>query len=299
MSGKATDFLCLTGNRLPESVKGENGMKVTLLGTSAAEGCPGLFCHCESCVRARNLGGKNIRTRSSALIDTALKIDFPPDILHQMVQYNISLCCMKALLFTHGHDDHFSPAELQYRGKYFVSSPETEPLPIYGPRDVIERVEETLNPELVAFSLHTLEEEKTESIAGYEVTPFLANHDPSRPCFNYIIRDREGVTLLYASDTGWYGDSAWKILEKYQLDGIVVECAKREEGGYPGHLSIPEVIRMQERLHYAGCLRPDSVTVTTHFSHLMNLTHHELETILLPHGIQTGYDGLSFEIGKA
>src|SRR5579883_2993882 len=110
-------------------------MKVTLLGTSSAEGWPGLFCHCPACEKARRFGGKNIRTRSSALIDDVLKIDFPPDTLHHVIQFNLDLRCLRALLFTHAHDDHFSAPELQYMGPYFVPAPIEERLPIYGPSD--------------------------------------------------------------------------------------------------------------------------------------------------------------------
>ncbi|HEV2472042.1 MAG TPA: hypothetical protein VGS41_05210, partial [Chthonomonadales bacterium] len=83
-------------------------MKITLLGTSAAEGWPGLFCRCRACGEARRLGGKNIRTRASALIDGILKIDFPPDTLYHVIRYNLDLQCLAALVFTHAHDDHFS-----------------------------------------------------------------------------------------------------------------------------------------------------------------------------------------------
>src|SRR5436305_7709524 len=129
-------------------------MKVTLLGTASAEGMPGLFCRCETCAKVRAVGGKNIRTRSSALIDNVLKIDFPPDTLSQVVRNGIDLSTVNAVLFTHGHDDHFSPAELQYRGRYFVTEPPACPLVVFGPQDVISQLQAQLDPDLMAFSLH-------------------------------------------------------------------------------------------------------------------------------------------------
>ena len=54
-------------------------MRIKYLGTAAAEGVPGIFCDCENCKRARKLGGKNIRTRSQAILDDTLLIDFPAD----------------------------------------------------------------------------------------------------------------------------------------------------------------------------------------------------------------------------
>lgn len=66
-------------------------MKIKILGTCAAEGWPALFCNCSSCQKARQLGGKNIRTRSSLQIDDLLKIDLPPDTLVHSYKYNMKL----------------------------------------------------------------------------------------------------------------------------------------------------------------------------------------------------------------
>ena len=52
-------------------------MKLTYLGTAAAEAVPAIFCNCEICKEARKLGGKNVRTRSQALINDDLLLDFP------------------------------------------------------------------------------------------------------------------------------------------------------------------------------------------------------------------------------
>jgi phosphoribosyl 1,2-cyclic phosphodiesterase len=43
-------------------------MKIQFLGTTAFEGIPSLFCQCTTCKKARSLGGKNIRSRTSVLI---------------------------------------------------------------------------------------------------------------------------------------------------------------------------------------------------------------------------------------
>lgn len=272
-------------------------MKMTLLGTSSAEGWPGLFCRCEACGKARQLGGKNIRTRAAALIDDVLKIDFPPDTLYHVIRYNLDLRCLRALLFTHAHDDHFSAPELQYRSEHFVPAPIKEALPIYGPTDVIHCLEHRLDIGHVPVELHPLAPWETVTIADYRVTPIIAQHDPSQMCFNYIIQDPDGATLLYATDTGWYHEPTWEFLEAFALDAIVVECAKGPvEGGYMAHMCIPEVIRMRNRLIARGAFHPESPMITTHFSHLGGLMHDELNAVLNPHGIEAGYDGMTFHV---
>ena len=272
-------------------------MKVALLGTSGAEGWPGLFCRCEACGKARELRGKNLRTRSSALIDGVLKIDFPPDILTQVIQNNLDLRCMKALLFTHAHDDHFSGAELQYRGEHFVPTPIEEYLPVFGPQEVIKELSCRYEPGSLPLTWKSLRLWQTVLIEGYQITPLEAQHDHSQECFNYIIQDSEGATLLYASDTGWYEEETWEFLADFTLDGIVVECAKGPvEGGYRGHLCIPEVLQMRQKLIAMGCFLPKNPMVTTHFSHLGGLMHDELEALLNPHNVQVGYDGMVFSV---
>jgi phosphoribosyl 1,2-cyclic phosphate phosphodiesterase len=275
-------------------------MKVMLLGTSAAEGWPGLFCDCEACAKARALRGKNIRMRSSALIDSVLKIDLPPDTLYQVIAFDLDLRAMKALLLTHGHDDHISVPELQYTGDFFVTRSLSPPLPIYGPPDTLERIRAGLDLENLPITLQPLEAWKPVDIAGYVVTPVIAQHDWAQTCFNYIIRGPDGARLLYATDTGWYDEETWSFLREQTLDALVLECTKGPvEGGYTGHLSIPDVIRMREKLIHDGALGPDSRVVTTHHSHHGGLMHDELERCLSGHNIAVGYDGMSFDVAAS
>src|SRR2546423_13651603 len=103
-------------------------MRIKLLGTGAAEGWPGLFCRCEICRPSRELGGKTLRSRSSALIDGVLKIDLPADTLHHVLTQRLDMTKAETLLFTHGHDDHFAVRELQYMPWMFVPQPITPTL---------------------------------------------------------------------------------------------------------------------------------------------------------------------------
>jgi phosphoribosyl 1,2-cyclic phosphate phosphodiesterase len=272
-------------------------MKIKLLGTSGAEGWPGLFCRCPVCRVARLEDGKNRRTRSSALIDGVLKLDFPSDILQQVVRWNIDLLDLRAILFTHSHDDHLCAAELQYAGPYFVPQPIRQRMPIYGPVDAICKIKTAIDTDALPFALHILEPEEAVAIAGYTVTPILAQHDPKLVCFNYIITDPAGTTLLYATDTGWYEEATWRILEQNRFDGVVVECGKGpEEGGYAGHLSIREIVALRTRLLASGSLTAAAPVVATHFPHLGGMLQAELEAALEPNGVLAAYDGLDIAL---
>ena len=272
-------------------------MKIKLLGTSGAEGWPSLFCRCRVCQVARLEGGVNRRTRSSALIDGVLKLDFPADIHQQVVRWNIDLLDMRAILFTHSHDDHLCAAELQYAGPYFVPTPIQQRTPIYGPVDAICKIEAAIDIDGLPFSLHVLQPEEAIDIAGYTVTPVLAQHDPQLVCFNYLITDPTGATLLYATDTGWYDEPTWRILEQNRFDAVVIECGKGpEEGGYAGHLSIRDIVALRGRLLASDSIAQTTPVLATHFPHLGGMLHAELEAVLEPNGILAAYDGMDLAI---
>jgi len=94
-------------------------MILQYLGTGAAEGWPGMFCACEVCNTARERGGRNIRTRSQALVfankfgegtlDERLLIDLTPDTYLHYLMHNVELNKIGHLIITHSHHDHFLP----------------------------------------------------------------------------------------------------------------------------------------------------------------------------------------------
>ena len=86
-------------------------MKLKFLGTAAAEAYPAIFCSCERCGRAFELGGRNLRSRSQALVNDDLLIDFPCDTYEHFIQNNIDTAKIKNLLITHVHGDHLYPHE--------------------------------------------------------------------------------------------------------------------------------------------------------------------------------------------
>lgn len=60
-------------------------MKIKYLGTAAYEGIPSLFCRCETCEKSRREGGRNLRSRSQALVDDELLLDFPADTVWHFI----------------------------------------------------------------------------------------------------------------------------------------------------------------------------------------------------------------------
>ncbi|MGH2371237.1 MAG: MBL fold metallo-hydrolase, partial [Chloroflexota bacterium] len=97
-------------------------MKLTFLGTAAAEGFPALWCRCERCTVARQRGGRNLRFRAAALVNDDLLLDAGPDIVASAIRLGVDLAPVQALLVTHPHADHLDPTIFSWRRKGFVTT---------------------------------------------------------------------------------------------------------------------------------------------------------------------------------
>ena len=78
-------------------------MKIKYLGTAAHEGLPAVFCQCDNCKKARKSGGKNLRTRSQALINDDLLIDLNMDTHVHTLMYGIDLSQIHHCLMPAAH----------------------------------------------------------------------------------------------------------------------------------------------------------------------------------------------------
>ena len=213
-------------------------MKIKYLGTSAAEGIPGLFCNCVYCNEARRRGGKDLRTRSQSIIDNTLLIDFPADSLSHMYKYEIPISHIHNILITHTHQDHLYLEDFGLRSKYYGFAHNIDQmLTVYGNDTFIKKFDamypqnshyEQAKPNITC---RELTEYKTVDIDGYNVTALLARHDPNEKCFIYYI-ERGGTSLLYGNDTGWFPEPTWKFLADKTIDLVSLDCtfAKYAEG---------------------------------------------------------------------
>lgn len=148
-------------------------MKLQYFGTAAAEGWPALFCGCDACRRAREAGGRNIRTRSQALIDDKLLIDFPADTYLHMIHYGLNLNYIDSVIVTHAHEDHFYPKELGNRRSGFAHIPEDGPrlLTVYGSEAVGKALAPVIAGAQGRLAFERLKIGEAYIIGGYSVTP--------------------------------------------------------------------------------------------------------------------------------
>lgn len=268
-------------------------MKIRLLGTGAADGIPGWFSDNEVSAFARAHGGKDVRTRSGALIDGHLKIDLPPDTAWQLSRDGLDARDWTGLVFTHSHDDHLAVDEIQY-GLFPFNSREYLEYAIYGNADVCARIADRYPH----WPIELVETRSFEPFGhmGFEIVPIRARHGEAEDNHNLLIKSA-GATLLYATDTGVWEEPTWEFLRGCRLDGLVLECTEGlASTQYDGHLDADECIEVVSRLRFQGTLPDGAPVITTHHSHQGQATHAQLEAVLGPAGILVGYDGFEFEL---
>ena len=280
----------------------ESVMEIQYLGTAAAEGLPALFCDCEICRKARNTGGKEVRTRTQSIVDGKILIDFPPDTYTHALNYSLQLGKIQHLLVTHSHMDHFFPVELIHRHEHFGHKAKGM-LYVYGN----ETVEKAFYDAVLIdrFKVHPLDEAVKLSVKfvrlkpfadftadGYHIIPVPADHDKRETCLIYII-EKDGKCLLYGHDTGMkLSDEAWDCIFSYKYDLISLDATmgKKQIDGY--HMGLPDDIIFAEMLEERGCICKDTVKIINHFSHNGEMTHEQLEEFAKENGMIASYDGM-------
>ncbi|WP_259619479.1 MBL fold metallo-hydrolase [Paenibacillus doosanensis] len=268
-------------------------MKVHFLGSAASEGVPNPFCRCGVCEKARAAKGKDIRTRSAVIVDDTMQIDLAPEFSWQMMRDQADATRITDLLFTHTHPDHFNVGDLFSRMEGYGHRIE-HPLRVYGNDLAIGGCRDVLpgySKERFAFT--RLIPFVTECAGSAKVTPLLANHAEWEMCLLYFI-EKDGKTLLYGHDSGWFPESTWEWLAGRRIDLTILECTY----GYTNnprsnnHMSIETVLETQQRLIKDGMHDASSQLVLSHLSHNMGLMHDELVELFEPYRIEIAYDGL-------
>lgn len=275
-------------------------MKIRYLGTAAAEGFPALFCNCSVCARARKLGGKNLRSRSQAVIDDSLLIDFPPDTYYHTISGNLSLPKIKNLIVTHSHSDHCYMLDVMQRDEPFAHGIPAEKLHIFGNQEV-RRVYYNARAE---FS-HIDSEDTAEftfvkpfvsfQAGEYSVTPLKATHDKREDCYIYIIQKDE-KRILYANDTGFFPEETWEYIKPLRFDLVSLDCTMGLVRDGKNHMGFEDDLELRSRLLKMKCADEDTKFIVTHFSHNGGLLQDEIQEKIKDYGVTAAYDGMEISI---
>lgn len=275
-------------------------MKLTYLGTSAAEGFPAPFCECETCAEARKRGGKNIRTRSHALLDDSIMFDFPPDAYTHILQNGIDMQKVNSIFITHCHEDHLYLHDLLLRRPDWLSFNTERKLRVWGNGrmlDILEQWREQPFVGEVEKSTLFLQAKPGQVIqAGeYAVLPMAADHSPYEECLIYLAEHR-GQRLLYAHDTGWFPEKTWARLEGIKLDIVSLDCNHMFEDVRQNHMGLKACAEAKHKLKGMGCCHSGTVFVLNHFSHNGGACHEEFEEAAKNEGFLAAWDGMEITV---
>lgn len=272
-------------------------MKLHFYGTGASEGVPAIFCRCENCMKIRKLGGRNYRSRTSCQIDDNLMIDFSADVFDHMRYGGLDMSRIEYLVVTHAHEDHFYPMELKHVAPPFAMGGGEKHLSLIGSRDVCQRMRDQKLKETEGYltirEISNFEQMDTE---GFSLKALPAKHDPSQECHLYILK-KEGKSLLYAHDTGYFPQETWEALLGERFDGVVLDCTCcNGPSHFDGHMGFHDNLKIQERMRREHMADKDTIFIATHFVHTFGPFQEELEAAFAPHGFIVAYDGMEVEI---
>ena len=277
-------------------------MEIKYLGTAAYEGIPSLFCNCDVCKRSRKSGGKAIRSRSQAIIDGKLLLDFNGDTLMHFQNYSLDIQNIKTCLITHAHSDHLYSEDINMIGGGYAHPKKDYTFSVYGSDTVIENIKSRMEDVVAndpdsALRLNTVEAFQSFNADGYSITAYPAFHDPcSGPLF-YSVSDGK-KTMLYAHDTGYFFENVWEHFKKTKphFDLVSMDCTSANMFNGATHMGLPQNIQIKEKMIKEGYADEKTVFIANHFSHnAKDVFYDDFMPIALKSGILTSYDGMTVE----
>ncbi len=277
-------------------------MKIKYLGTAAAEGIPALFCACDNCRRARELGGKNVRSRAQALINSELLIDFSSDTASHAVSYGIDLSTLQHCLITHAHSDHLYVDNINMRRPMFSNIENRQPFHIYGSDIVVNKIKAEFEGEDVCQDnvsvLHALKAYESFRVLDYEIIPLPANHAADSGPFIYAIKQKD-KSMLYANDTGVFFDEVFEFLKKscLRFDMVSLDCTEGTRPvDYDTHMNIERNVKVRDTLFANGNADENTAFFVNHISHNGHrVLYDDMCMVASEFGFQVAYDGLEVE----
>lgn len=281
-------------------------MKITYLGTGAAERVPALFCDCVVCRYAKKHAGRDIRTQSQTLIDDGgLLIDFPGDSYLHALNHHIAYHELEHLLITHWHADHFYAEDLAYRMMGYAPNLDNK-LHVYGSEYVKQFYDRAFDLEglsdLTRIEYHVLEPFKVYTIHHYLVYPFPAQHGLFKAdCFIYAIKDQwTNKAILYMHDSGMLLTSDLARIAGLEIvfDIVSLDCTGQNAASDFGrsHMTFKQNLAVIAALKARHLVHEDTIYVANHFSHNGGLNYQEMAALSKEQDAITSYDGLTIEV---
>lgn len=278
-------------------------MELLFIGTAASEGFPAAFCACEGCQSAKQEGGRNLRRRSSVVVDEKVLVDAGPDTYAAHLSGLVDLLSITDIVFTHSHIDHLYERELvNLFAPMSIQNPNL-PIRIYGNKTVIDQIrnymalsqQRDLEQLSQVMTLVTIQPFETFQVAHLTFTALPANHaGPDEEAYIYEIQS-EKKSLLYGTDTGILPEKTAAYLQRHPQNLYIFDATTGNQvSPYSSHMSFPEIAATLETIGMKA--HSDIPIYGTHFVHGFCGSHDELVEQGKKYGITPAYDGLRLQL---
>lgn len=274
-------------------------MRLQVLGSAAAEGVPAYFCECPVCVDARTNKGRNLRRRTSYLIDSDTLIDCGPDFARQRDEFRIETLSLRRILFSHSHKDHLDIYPFLMRQKRY--SVVTQDLTIIADTAPLERLRNETGCTFDEMHLTAKHISPGQTLQDGDMTIFAlrATHAPVTTPLNYFIT-RNGKTILIQNDSGWWNDDTWDMARDSGLKADLVVLESTTGFGRPDsadhHLGVNSTVRFRDKLAEIGVITDATKCIVNHFSHHGDPRQERLDAFFLPKNMTPAYDGMIIDL---
>lgn len=288
-------------------------MKITFLGTGAAESIPAFRCMCKICENARQKRGKELRQNSSAYIEgkygSSILVDMPSHVKMALDMYGLNDKNLDAIVFSHYHLDHMGGASALLNildknghiGDNYIKA--------YMPEDCYKTLFDGMFYDQIDlnkidyskyYSLEILRNlEKASCSCGklhFQAldTNHLIDHPGvpyKRECHGYLFSEDEKNIAYLVDSSSMLPDATVKALtgDGMELDCLINECTFDVYPGQKmGHSTLESVVKTRE------LLKPKQM-ILTHISH-RNFTHEKLVEYMAKYDIKVAWDGMALEI---
>ena len=245
------------------------------------------------------LGGKNIRTRSQALINDDLLLDMPPDNYLHTIYYGLDLSRVKTLLFTHSHSDHCYPGDLELLREPYSHTYQGK-MEVFG-NDAVERkigkACHSLGGERERFTFTRIMPNESVSSGPYRITALRAVHAKDETCLFYHIAFGNQA-VLYAHDTGALTEENLETLDRClrPLGLVSLDCTQQQHPDGKYHMGFDDAVEQKRILLDRGLADENTIFVVNHFSHNGGWLHEEISRRAEAFGMIASYDGMVVSI---
>jgi phosphoribosyl 1,2-cyclic phosphate phosphodiesterase len=254
--------------------------RLLFLGTCARDFSPKLQNECKNCF------DKNARRASCALLCDHILIDAGPHVLDSLRIAGIERESITDIIITHLHADHFCPENIAK-----IAASKRGKLRLYVRDDA--EIPEIPNTEIIKMNNF-----ERYNIDGFEVTGLPSNHERD-VCPRWLLFEKEGKKLLYATDGAWIVNETYYYLKNAGLDVLVMDCTCGEKTGeyrIAEHNTIPMIRLLLASYKTMGIINEQTKIYATHIAPSLHKPHDEIQEGFKNDKVTVAYDGLKIKL---